>query len=41
MWQLKTTNAAREWTDAGSFENVTARARRIRELEDYRVTRAT
>jgi hypothetical protein len=33
MWQLKMTNAAREWVDAGSYETVTAAARRIREIE--------
>jgi len=38
MWQLMTTNAAKEWVEAGSFETVTAAARRIRELEDYPVT---
>jgi hypothetical protein len=33
-----TTNAAKEWIEGGSFETVTAAARRIRELEDYPVT---
>jgi hypothetical protein len=33
MWQLKMTNAAKEWTDVGNFETVTEAARRIRELE--------
>ncbi|WP_158920947.1 hypothetical protein [Acidisphaera sp. S103] len=27
------TNAAKEWTEAGSFDTVTAAARRIREIE--------
>jgi hypothetical protein len=38
MWQLKMTNAAKEWVDVGTFDTVTAAARRIRELEDYQVT---
>jgi hypothetical protein len=38
MWQLKMTNAVREWTDVGSFETMTEAARRIRELEGYPVT---
>jgi hypothetical protein len=33
MWQLMMTNTAREWVFAGSFESVTAAARRIREME--------
>jgi hypothetical protein len=33
MWQLSMTNAAKEWTSVGTFETVTAAARRIRELE--------
>ncbi len=33
MWQLMMTNAAKEWVEAGSFETVTAAARRIREIE--------
>jgi hypothetical protein len=37
MWQLMMTNTAKEWVEAGSFETVTAAARRIRELEDYPV----
>jgi hypothetical protein len=35
MWQLKMTNPAKEWVDAGIFESVTAAARRIREIESY------
>ncbi|TWB09329.1 hypothetical protein FBZ89_14213 [Nitrospirillum amazonense] len=35
MWQLSTTNAAREWVEIGRFDTVTAAARRIRELEEY------
>jgi hypothetical protein len=38
MWQLMMTNAAKEWVEAGSFETMTAAARRIRELEAYPVT---
>jgi hypothetical protein len=38
MWQLMMTNAAHEWVEAGSFETVTAAARRIREIENYPVT---
>ncbi len=38
MWQLSMTNAAKEWTSIGSFDSVTAAARRIRELEDYPVS---
>ena len=34
MWLLKMTNAAREWTEVGTFESVAAAARRICELED-------
>jgi hypothetical protein len=34
MWQLKMTNAAKEWIEVGAFETVTAAARRITELED-------
>ncbi|HTV30489.1 MAG TPA: hypothetical protein VMF32_22280 [Xanthobacteraceae bacterium] len=34
MWQLKMTNAAKEWTEVGTFETLSAAARRIRELED-------
>ena len=33
MWQLMVTNAAREWVADGSFDTVTAAARRIREIE--------
>jgi hypothetical protein len=33
MWQLKMTNTAKEWVEVGTFETVTAAARRIRELE--------
>jgi hypothetical protein len=33
MWQLKMTNEAREWIEVGTFETVTAAARRIREIE--------
>jgi hypothetical protein len=33
MWQLSMTNAAKEWTSVGTFDSVTAAARRIRELE--------
>ena len=33
MWRLMMTNAAKEWVEAGSFETVTAAARRIREIE--------
>ena len=33
MWQLQMTNPAKEWVDVGTFETVTAAARRIRELE--------
>ena len=38
MWQLSMTNAAREWTEVGRLESVTAAARRIREIEGYPVT---
>ncbi len=38
MWQLMMTNAAQDWVDAGSFETVTAAARRIREIEAYPVS---
>jgi hypothetical protein len=34
MWQLRMTNATKEWTEVGTFETVTAAARRITELED-------
>ena len=33
MWQLCTINADREWIAVGSFDTVTAAARRIREIE--------
>ena len=33
MWQLKMTNTAKEWVEVGTFETVTAAARRIREIE--------
>jgi hypothetical protein len=33
MWQLCTINAAKIWTGIGTFDSVTAAARRIRELE--------
>ena len=33
MWQLKMTNAAKEWVEVGTFDTVTAAARRIREIE--------
>jgi hypothetical protein len=33
MWQLSMTNTAKEWTSVGTFDSVTAAARRIRELE--------
>ena len=36
MWQLKMTNAAREWIEVGTFDTVTAAARRIRDIEGYR-----
>ena len=35
MWQLRKTNAAKEWTSVGTFDSVTAAARRIREIEGY------
>ena len=38
MWQLWMTNAAKNWVEAGSFDSVTAAARRIREIEDYPVS---
>ena len=38
MWQLKMTNAAKEWVDVGTFDTVTAAAGRILELEDYPTT---
>lgn len=38
MWQLKMTNAAKEWIEVGTFESVTAAARRIREIEGYPLT---
>ena len=38
MWQLKMTNAAKEWIEVGTFETVTTAARRIRELESYPFT---
>jgi hypothetical protein len=34
MWQLSMTNAAKEWIPVGTFDSVTAAARRIREIED-------
>ena len=34
MWQLKMTNAAKEWVDIDTFATVTEAARRIAELED-------
>jgi hypothetical protein len=34
MWQLKMTNAAKEWVEVGTFDTVTEATRRIRELED-------
>ena len=34
MWQLRMTNAAKEWVDVGTFATVTEAARRIAELED-------
>ena len=33
MWQLKMTNAAKEWVEVGTFDTVSAAARRIREIE--------
>ena len=33
MWRLKMTNAAKEWIEVGTFDTVTAAARRIREIE--------
>jgi hypothetical protein len=33
MWQLKMTNAAKEWVEVGAFDTVTDAARRIREIE--------
>ena len=38
MWQLSMTNAGKEWTSVGTFDTVTAAARRIREIEEYPVT---
>jgi hypothetical protein len=38
MWQLSMTNAANEWTRVGTFDTVTAAARRIREIEGYPTT---
>jgi hypothetical protein len=38
MWQLSMINAANEWTSVGSFDTVTAAARRIREIEGYSST---
>lgn len=38
MWQLKMTNAAKEWVEVGTFDTVTAAAARIRVLEDYPTT---
>jgi hypothetical protein len=38
MWQLKMTNAAKEWIEVATFDTVTAAARRIRELEGYPTT---
>jgi hypothetical protein len=35
MWELKMTNAAKEWTDAGTFETLAGAAGRIIELEGY------
>jgi hypothetical protein len=35
MWQLQMTNAAKEWTETGTLDSVTAAARRIREIEGY------
>jgi len=32
------TNAAKEWIDLGTFDTVTAAARRIRELQSYPMT---
>ena len=34
MWQLRVTNAEKEWIDVGTFATVTEAARRIAELED-------
>ena len=34
MWQLRVTNAAKEWVEVGTFATVTEAARRIAELED-------
>jgi len=38
MWHLKMTNDRDDWVTVGSFENVTAAARRIIELEGYPVS---
>lgn len=34
MWHLKMTNAAKEWVDVGTYDTMTAAARRIRKIED-------
>jgi hypothetical protein len=36
MWQLHLTSSAREWTEIGSFQTVTAAVRRI--IDIYAVT---
>lgn len=38
MWQLKTADRGEPWTQLGTFESVTAAARRIVELEGYPVS---
>lgn len=35
MWKLMMTNPGKEWVEAGSFETMTAAARRIRQIEEY------
>jgi hypothetical protein len=35
MWQLSMTNVAKEWTEVGAFDTVTAAAGRIREIEGF------
>jgi hypothetical protein len=38
MWQLKTAERGEPWTHVGTYDTVTAAARRIIELEGYPVS---
>jgi hypothetical protein len=40
MWQLRMTNAAKEWIEVGNFDSVTAASCRICDIEGLTVTRA-